>query len=248
MKVANNTMISLFGAVRIKCTNVRHWHILYATINRIAAMVGIGIIPANGISTTSTMTSVMECTIPATGVRPPFLMLAAVLAIAPVAGIPPNKAEAILPAPWATSSMSERCFPLIIPSVASPAVFYFMYSYLQSSLPMSLVEAARIDGSGEFRTFNSIVLPIMKPAIAVQAIFTFVGSWNNYFVPALVIQSKSKMTVPILIATLRGADYMNFDMGKIYMMITVAIVPIIIVYLLLSKFIIAGVTLGGVKE
>lgn len=142
----------------------------------------------------------------------------------------------------------DSLLPLIIPSVASPAVFYFMYSYLQSSLPMSLVEAARIDGSGEFRTFNSIVLPIMKPAIAVQAIFTFVGSWNNYFVPALVIQSKSKMTVPILIATLRGADYMNFDIGKIYMMITVAIVPIIIVYLLLSKFIIAGVTLGGVKE
>lgn len=142
----------------------------------------------------------------------------------------------------------DSLLPLIIPSVASPAVFYFMYSYLQSSLPMSLVEATRIDGSGEFRTFNSIVLPIMKPAIAVQAIFTFVGSWNNYFVPALVIQSKSKMTVPILIATLRGADYMNFDMGKIYMMITVAIVPIIIVYLLLSKFIIAGVTLGGVKE
>ena len=142
----------------------------------------------------------------------------------------------------------DSLLPLIIPSVASPAVFYFMYSYLQSSLPMSLVEAARIDGSGEFRTFNSIVLPIMKPAIAVQAIFTFVGSWNNYFVPALVIQSKSKMTVPILIATLRGADYMNFDMGKIYMIITVAIVPIIIVYLLLSKFIIAGVTLGGVKE
>ena len=142
----------------------------------------------------------------------------------------------------------DSLLPLIIPSVASPAVFYFMYSYLQSSLPMSLVEAARIDGSGEFRTFNSIVLPIMKPAIAVQAIFTFVGSWNNYFVPALVIQSKSKMTVPILIATLRGADYMNFDMGKIYIMITVAIVPIIIVYLILSKFIIAGVTLGGVKE
>ena len=144
--------------------------------------------------------------------------------------------------------MYDSLLPLIIPSIASPAVFYFMYSYLQSSLPLSLVEAARIDGSGEFRTFNSIVLPIMKPAVAVQAIFTFVGSWNNYFVPALIIQSKSKMTVPILIATLRGADYMNFDMGKIYMMITVAIVPIIVVYLLLSKYIIAGVTLGGVKE
>ena len=144
--------------------------------------------------------------------------------------------------------MYDSLLPLIIPSIASPAVFYFMYSYLQSSLPLSLVGAARIDGSGEFRTFNRIVLPIMKPAIAVQAIFTFVSSWNNYFVPALVIQSKDKMTVPILIATLRGADYMNFDMGKIYMMITVAIVPIIIVYLLLSKYIIAGVTLGGVKE
>ena len=142
----------------------------------------------------------------------------------------------------------DSLLPLIIPSIASPAVFYFMYSYLQSSLPLSLVEAARIDGSGEFHTFNRIVIPIMKPAIAVQAIFTFVGSWNNYLVPALIIQSKSKMTVPILIATLRGADYMNFDMGKIYMMITVAIVPIIVVYLLLSKYIIAGVTLGGVKE
>lgn len=144
--------------------------------------------------------------------------------------------------------MYDSLLPLIIPSIASPAVFYFMYSYLQSSLPISLVEAARIDGSSEFRTFNAIVLPIMKPAMAVQAIFTFVGSWNNYFVPALIIQSKEKMTVPILIATLRGADYMNFDMGKIYMMILVAIVPIIIVYLVVSKYIIAGVALGGVKE
>lgn len=143
--------------------------------------------------------------------------------------------------------MYDSLLPLIIPSIASPAVFYFMYSYLQSSLPLALVEAARIDGSGEFRTFNRIVLPILKPAIAVQAIFGFVGSWNNYFVPALVIQSKNKMTVPILIATLRGADYMNFDMGRIYMMILVAIVPIVIVYLLLSKYIIAGVTLGSVK-
>lgn len=143
--------------------------------------------------------------------------------------------------------MNDSLLPLIIPSIASPAVFYFMFSYLQSSLPLSLVEAARIDGSGEFRTFNQIVLPIMKPAIAVQAIFSFVGSWNNYFVPALVIESKEKMTVPILIALLRGADYMNRDMGKIYMMIVVAIVPIILVYLILSKYIIAGVTLGGVK-
>lgn len=144
--------------------------------------------------------------------------------------------------------MYDSLLPLILPSIASPAVFYFMYSYLQSSLPISLVEAARIDGSREFQTFNRIVLPIMKPAMAVQAIFVFVGSWNNYFVPALVIQSKKKMTVPILIATLRSADYANMNMGKVYMMIAVAIVPIIVVYLFLSRYIIAGVTLGGVKE
>ena len=124
----------------------------------------------------------------------------------------------------------------------------FMFCGFVKSIPIEIEEAAMIDGCTPIRTFFSVVLPIMKPAVAVQAIFTFVGSWNNYFVPALIIQSKSKMTVPILIATLRGADYMNFDMGKIYMMITVAIVPIIIVYLLLSKYIIAGVTLGGVKE
>ncbi|HEL1594966.1 TPA: carbohydrate ABC transporter permease [Streptococcus suis] len=144
--------------------------------------------------------------------------------------------------------MYDSFLPLIIPAIASPAVFYFMYSYMKASLPLSMVDAARIDGSSEFRTFNTIVLPLMKPAIAVQAIFTFVGSWNNYFIPALVLQSKDKMTVPILIASLRGADYMNFDMGKIYTMILVAIVPIVLVYLFLSKFIIVGVTLGGVKE
>ena len=144
--------------------------------------------------------------------------------------------------------LDDTLYPLIIPAIASPAVFYFMYSYMQSSLPLELVEAARIDGSGEFRTFNSIVMPILKPAIAVQAIFSFVGSWNNYFIPALVITTKSKQTLPIMIASLRSADFLKFDMGKVYMMILIAIVPIIIVYLFLSKLIIEGVTLGGVKE
>lgn len=145
-------------------------------------------------------------------------------------------------------NLTNSLVPLIVPAIASPSVFYFMYSYIQSSLPMELVEAARIDGSGEFRTFSSIVLPIMKPAIAVQAIFSFVGAWNNYFVPALIITDKKKQTLPIMIASLRSADFLKFDMGKVYMLITIAIVPVIIVYLILSKFIIEGVTLGGVKE
>ena len=144
--------------------------------------------------------------------------------------------------------MINTLYPLIIPSVAAPAVFYFMYSYMQSSLPLDLVEAARMDGCSEIGTFNRIVIPIMKPALAVQAIFTFVTNWNNYFLPALILQDNSKRTLPILIASLRSADFPKFDMGKVYMLITIAIVPIIIVYIALSRYIVAGVALGGVKE
>ena len=145
-------------------------------------------------------------------------------------------------------NLLDTLYPLFIPSIAAPAVFYFMYSYMQSSLPLELVQAARIDGSGEFYTFNHIVIPIMKPALAVQAIFTFVTAWNNYFIPALVISSNEKKTMPILIAALRSADFLKFDMGKVYMVVMIAIVPIILIYILLSKYIVAGVTLGGVKE
>ena len=144
--------------------------------------------------------------------------------------------------------LMDSLVPLFLPSIAAPAVFYFMYSYLQSSLPLELVEAARMDGCNEFMTFNRIVLPIMKPALAVQAIFTFVSSWNNFFLPGLILSSNNKKTLPILIASLRSADFLKFDMGKVYMLITIAIIPIIIVYILLSKYIVAGVTLGGVKE
>ncbi len=143
--------------------------------------------------------------------------------------------------------LDNSAIPLVIPAIASPSVFFYMKQYMDSTLPLSLVEAARIDGSGEFRTFNSIVVPLMKPAIAVQAIFSFVGSWNNYFTPALVLHDDAKKTLPILIAQLRNADWLKFDMGQVYMMIAFSIFPVIIVYLLLSRFIVGGVTLGGVK-
>ena len=143
--------------------------------------------------------------------------------------------------------LKNSFIPLIVPSIAAPTVFFFMKQYLDASLPMEIVEAARIDGAGEFYTFNKIVLPIMKPALAVQAIFSFVASWNNYFIPALVLDSADKKTLPILIAQLRSADFLKFDMGKVYMMVAIAILPVIVVYLLLSKFIVRGVALGGVK-
>ncbi len=143
--------------------------------------------------------------------------------------------------------LHDTFIPLMLPAIAAPVTFFYMKQYMDSTLPIQIVEAARIDGSGEFRTFNTIVMPMMKPAIAVQAIFTFVGSWNNYFTPALILKSDKNKTLPILIATLRSADYMKFDMGQVYMMIMLSIFPVIVVYLLLSKYIVGGVALGAVK-
>ena len=137
--------------------------------------------------------------------------------------------------------------PLIIPAIAAPVVFFYMKQYMDSSLPLEIVEASRIDGAGEFKTFNMMILPIMKPAIAVQAIFAFVQSWNNYFIPSLLLTENKKKTLPILIAQLRSADFLKKDMGQVYMMIAFSIFPVIVVYLLLSKHIVQGVALGSVK-
>ena len=144
--------------------------------------------------------------------------------------------------------LEDNLIPLILPAIAAPVTFFYMKQYMDSTLSLSLVEAARIDGAGEFKIFNSIVLPLMKPAIAVQAIFTFVSSWNNYFIPALILHKDKMKTLPVLIAQLRSADFLKFDMGQVYMMIAFSIFPVIVVYLILSRYIVAGVQLGGVKE
>lgn len=144
--------------------------------------------------------------------------------------------------------LEDSFIPLVCTTIAAPVTFFYMKQYMESTLPQALIEAARIDGSGEFRTFNHIVIPLMKPAIAVQAIFTFVTSWNNYFIPALVLHDDSKKTLPILIAQLRAADWLKFDMGQVYMMIAFSIFPVILVYLVLSRQIVQGVAMGSVKE
>lgn len=143
--------------------------------------------------------------------------------------------------------LEDSFIPLIIPAIAAPATFYYMKQYMESTLPHAIVEAARIDGAGEFRTFNTISLPMMKPAIAVQMIFTFVANWNNYFTPALILHDEKKKTLPILIAQLRSADFLKFDMGQVYVTIAFSIFPVIVVYLCLSRFIVGGVALGSVK-
>lgn len=146
-----------------------------------------------------------------------------------------------------TLNLTNNYIPLIVPGIAAPVVFFYMKQYMESILPLEIVEASRVDGASEFYTFNKIVLPIMGPAIAVQMIFSFVASWNNFFIPAMIIDKAEMKTVPMMIAALRSADYSKFDMGKVYMLILLSILPVIVVYLILSKFIIKGISEGSVK-
>jgi multiple sugar transport system permease protein len=142
---------------------------------------------------------------------------------------------------------TNNFLPLILPAIAAPAVVFFMRQYLLATLSLEIVEAARVDGSGEFKTFNRIILPLMMPAIATQAIFAFVANWNNLFMPLILLTDKSKYTMPIMVSLLRG-DIYKTEYGSIYMGLALTALPLFIVYFLLSRYIIAGVALGGVKE
>ena len=135
---------------------------------------------------------------------------------------------------------------LILPAIAAPSMVFFMRQYLQPALSMEIVHSARIDGAKEFYIFNKIVLPIMKPALATQAIFSFVGNWNNLFTPLVLLTQPKKYTMPIMVTLLRG-DIYKTELGSIYLGLTLTVLPLIIVYLVLSKYIIAGVALGSVK-
>ena len=142
--------------------------------------------------------------------------------------------------------MTNQLSMLILPALASPAMVFFMSQYMMPALSLEIVQAARIDGAGEFFIFNKIALPIMKPAIATQAIFSFVSSWNNLFTPLVLLTNKEKYTMPIMVSLLRG-DIYKTEYGSVYLGLALTVLPLIIVYLLLSKYIIAGVALGGVK-
>ena len=142
--------------------------------------------------------------------------------------------------------MTNQLSMLILPALASPAMVLFMRQYMMPALSLEIVQAARIDGAGEFFIFNKIALPIMKPAIATQAIFSFVSSWNNLFTPLVLLTNKEKYTMPIMVSLLRG-DIYKTEYGSVYLGLALTVLPLIIVYLLLSKYIIAGVALGGVK-
>ena len=142
--------------------------------------------------------------------------------------------------------MTNNFLALILPAIAAPSCVFFMRQFMVATFPMELLDAARIDGSGEFRTFNEIGLPIMKPAMATQAIFTFVGNWNQLFMPSILLTDNNLYTMPLMVSQLRG-DIYKVEYGAVYLGLTLSVLPLFIIYFALSKYIIAGVALGGVK-
>lgn len=142
---------------------------------------------------------------------------------------------------------TNSLWPLILPAIATPSMVFFMRQYLVATLSLDIVDSARIDGAKEFYTFNRIILPIMKPAIATQAIFQFVFHWNQLFLPLILLTDNTKYTMPIMVSLLRG-DIYKTEYGSVYLGLALTVLPLFVVYFLLSKYIIAGVALGALKE
>lgn len=137
--------------------------------------------------------------------------------------------------------------PLIIPAIAAASTVFFFKQYLEANFQISLVEAARIDGAGEFYIYNKIIMPIMVPAMATMGIMAVIASWNNYLTPLMLLSDPKMKTLPMMVKELRG-DIYRTEYGSIYLGLTMTALPLVIVYFCFSKYIIAGVAVGGVKE
>ncbi len=144
--------------------------------------------------------------------------------------------------------MVNSYWPLILPAIASPGTVFFLKQYTESSLSRSLIEAARIDGASELYSFHRIVIPILSPAVATMGIMSFIGNWNNYLLPMIIINKNEKMTLPVMMATLKASTDINSNQGAIYLSVAISVIPILLVFAFFSKYIISSVSAGAVKE
>lgn len=147
-----------------------------------------------------------------------------------------------------TLGLVNSYIPLIIPAVAAPGTVFFLRQYVQATLSPALIEAARIDGAGELRIFHKIVFPIMIPGVATMSIGAFIGNWNNYLTPLILLNNPEKMTLPVMISTLNAATDLQSNQGAIYLGVAISVIPILIAFCFFSKYIISSISAGGVKE
>lgn len=143
--------------------------------------------------------------------------------------------------------LTDNYASLILPSIASAGSVFFCKQYLESVMIQELIDAGRIDGASELAIFHRIMLPIAQPGAFTLGIFTFVAAWNNFFNAFILISSREKYTLPMLVQTLRG-DVYRHEYGAIYLGLAASVVPIIIIYFLFARSIISGISMGAVKE
>jgi multiple sugar transport system permease protein len=143
--------------------------------------------------------------------------------------------------------LTDNYAALILPAVASAGGVFFGKQYLESMVIQELIDAARIDGASEIGIFHRIMIPLAIPGAATMGIFAFVGSWNNFFTPFIIITSLDKYTLPMLVKTLQG-DVYRTEYGAIYLGIAMTIVPILVMYAVFSRYIVSGIAMGAMKE
>lgn len=135
---------------------------------------------------------------------------------------------------------------LILPSIVCAGMAFWIKQYCDATIPNELIESGRIDGAGELKIFHKLVLPLLFPAIACMSIFNFINSWNSFMTPLILLISPDKFTLPLLMTAFTGK--LSMDYGAYYCGIAIATVPMMVCYLLFSRFIIGGLTFGAVKE
>ena len=140
--------------------------------------------------------------------------------------------------------MSDSLWAVILPTVGWPFAFTHKKQFSET-IPNEILEAARVDGAGELKTFFSVVFPMIKPGIGALAIFTFVNTWNDYFLQLVMLTSEEKWTLPLAIANMQGE--MSSDFGLIMAGAALASIPIIVVFIAFQKYFTQGIAMGAVK-
>ncbi len=149
---------------------------------------------------------------------------------------------------WMTQlGLMDTHAALIIPSIASIGTVFFLRAYISAALSKEIIESARMDGAGELYIFHRIALPLMVPGVATMSIFTFIGSWNNYLSARVILSSKQNETLPMVISSLKALKIWYLNQGAIYLGFAISIVPIVVVFIFASKYLIENISAGAVK-
>ncbi len=143
--------------------------------------------------------------------------------------------------------LMDNHLALIIPAIASIGTVFFLRAYISSGLSKEIIESARIDGAGELYIFHRIALPLMAPGVATMSIFTFIGSWNNYLSARVMLSSKANETLPMVISSLKALKIWHQNQGAIYLGFAISIIPIVVVFIFASKYLIENISAGAVK-